>query len=68
MYKINKHVLNWSNNSWKFGFLASELVVGSGKQDNNFNITYEKFIEIDCITSSGFNPRPHDDRDDKLWE
>jgi hypothetical protein len=43
-----------------------ELVVGSGKQDNNFNITYEKFIEIDCITSSGFNPRPHDDRDDKL--
>ena len=30
-----KTCLNWSKNSWKFRFVASELVVGSGEQDPN---------------------------------
>ena len=33
--KTCKNCLNWSKNSWKFRFVASELVVGSGEQDPN---------------------------------
>ena len=66
VFSIPNNLFGWkpSENS---GCIVLELVVGSGEQGFNFNITYEKFIEID-ITSSGFNPRPQDDRDDKLWE
>ena len=34
-YKTCKTCSNWSKNSWKFRFVASELVVGSGEQDPN---------------------------------
>ena len=36
---FNQASSNWSNNLWKFRFVVSELVIGSGDQDNSTYVT-----------------------------
>ena len=57
-----KACFNWSKNSWKFGFVVSELVVGSGGQyhtSENHNFMFVLFKPFAFKNESGYFLKNH---------
>ena len=50
--KTCKMYSDWSNKSWKFKFVVSDSVVGSGEQDKDYDVRKKRMIPVSLLLST----------------